>query len=188
MKSRLRTFPDELLAKWKGNQGLTPFLTLLSFLSFWVNNRLFYGVDHLHFVERALGNASAALPRFYPVPGEPRKAKLTIYHDFASPWSYIGSTQVHVYVAVGVMLSHWLCLLHPSLISQNQRGRIRTHNTVGKEKGKIPRWCGLPFTHHWYHGLWVGYSKLINGLIVAGSGALYAKVQAYCKAGASVVL
>ncbi|XP_073256647.1 uncharacterized protein [Porites lutea] len=62
--------------------------------SFWVNNRLFYGVDHLHFVERALGNASAALPRFYPVPGEPRKAKLTIYHDFASPWSYIGSTQI----------------------------------------------------------------------------------------------
>lgn len=62
--------------------------------SFWVNDRLFYGVDHLHFVERALGNSSAALPRFHPPPAEPKKAKLTIYHDFASPWSYIGSTQI----------------------------------------------------------------------------------------------
>ena len=62
--------------------------------SFWVNDRLYYGVDHLHFVERALGNTSAAPPRFHPAPAEPRKAKLTIYHDFSSPWSYIGSTQV----------------------------------------------------------------------------------------------
>lgn len=62
--------------------------------SFWVNDRLFYGVDHLHFVERALGNSSAAPPRFYPPPAEPRKAKLTIYHDFASPWSYIGAMQI----------------------------------------------------------------------------------------------
>ena len=27
-------------------------------------------------------------------------------------------------------------------------------------------------THHSYHGLWVGYSKFINGPIVAASGAL----------------
>ncbi|XP_068686388.1 uncharacterized protein [Montipora foliosa] len=62
--------------------------------SFWANDRLFYGVDHLHFVERALGNSSAVLPRFHPPPAQPRKAKLTIYHDFSSPWSYIGSTQI----------------------------------------------------------------------------------------------
>ena len=64
------------------------------FNSFWVNDRLFYGVDHLHFVERALGDSSVAPPRFQPPPAEPKKAKLTIYHDFSSPWSYIGSTQV----------------------------------------------------------------------------------------------
>lgn len=62
--------------------------------SFWVNDELFFGVDHLHFVERALGNESAAPQRFHPNPPEPRKAKLTIYHDFSSPWSYIGSTQI----------------------------------------------------------------------------------------------
>ena len=27
-------------------------------------------------------------------------------------------------------------------------------------------------THHSYHGLWVGYNDLINGLIAAASGAL----------------
>ncbi|KAJ7392756.1 hypothetical protein OS493_010411 [Desmophyllum pertusum] len=62
--------------------------------SFWVNDELFFGADHLHFVERALGNKSAAPARFHPTPSEPTKAKLTIYHDFSSPWSYIGSTQI----------------------------------------------------------------------------------------------
>ena len=34
--------------------------------------------------------------------------------------------------------------------------------------------------HHSYYWLWVGNSKLINGLIVADSGAsLYAEAQAY---------
>ena len=32
--------------------------------------------------------------------------------------------------------------------------------------------CGPPFTHHPHHGLWVGYSKVLNGLITAATGAL----------------
>lgn len=32
--------------------------------------------------------------------------------------------------------------------------------------------CGLPFTHHSHHGLWEGYSKVLNGLISAATGAL----------------
>ena len=35
--------------------------------------------------------------------------------------------------------------------------------------------------HHSYYWLWVGNGKLINGLIVADTGAsLYAEAQAYC--------
>ena len=34
------------------------------------------------------------------------------------------------------------------------------------------------FTHS-YHGLWLGYSKHVNGLIAAVSGAVYADVRAY---------
>ena len=80
------------------------FLILIFSTSFWVNDHLYFGVDHLHFVERALGNTSAAPPRFHPAPAQPRKAKLTIYHDFSSPWSYIGSTQVgNLYVCFKAM-------------------------------------------------------------------------------------
>ena len=32
--------------------------------------------------------------------------------------------------------------------------------------------CHLFITHHSYHGLWVGYSELINVLIAAATGAL----------------
>ena len=51
-------------------------------------------------------------------------------------------------------------------------GGKRTHTSVGNEYRKFSRWCCLPFTHHLCHGLWVGYSELINGLITAASGAL----------------
>ena len=40
---------------------------------------------------------------------------------------------------------------------------------------------GLIVAYHSYDGLWGGgYSKLINGLIVAASGALYAEVRVCC--------
>ena len=49
-------------------------------------------------------------------------------------------------------------------------GNKTAHTTVRKESGKFSRWCtDLPFTHHSYHGLWMGYSELIYGLIAAAS-------------------
>ena len=39
-------------------------------------------------------------------------------------------------------------------------------------RGSFPRGCGLPFRHHSSHGLRVGYSELMNGLIAAATGAL----------------
>ena len=48
-----------------------------------------------------------------------------------------------------------------------------THtSTVRKENGEFPRVYLSRVTHQSYHGLWVGYSKLINGLIATASGAL----------------
>ena len=65
-------------------------------------------------------------------------------------------------------LTGWPCLLHvkePKLLFE-------------KSKGSFP--CSVVnlsrITHHSYHRLWVGYVKLINELIVAASGALYAEV------------
>ena len=93
-RSQQSDFSDLLYLELYYNYDTWPYYFSFNFSSFWVNDRLFFGTDRLHFVERSLGNTSAAPPRFYPVPKEPTKAKLTIYHDFCSPWSYIGSTRV----------------------------------------------------------------------------------------------
>ncbi|XP_062521213.1 uncharacterized protein LOC134196160 [Corticium candelabrum] len=65
--------------------------------SFCVNNRLYFGVDRMHFVEQELNGNKVAMPRMVmpPAPGvPPLEAKLTIFHDFSSPWSYLGSQQI----------------------------------------------------------------------------------------------
>ncbi|CAB4027039.1 2-hydroxychromene-2-carboxylate isomerase, partial [Paramuricea clavata] len=62
--------------------------------SFVVNGKLFWGVDNMHLVEKELGNVDAALLRLVRPPTYPQSATLTIYHDLASPWSFIGSTQI----------------------------------------------------------------------------------------------
>ncbi len=72
-------------------------LTVIGFvlcLSFVVNGKLFWGVDNMHLVEKELGNDDAAPLRLVRPPISPQSATLTIYHDLASPWSFIGSTQV----------------------------------------------------------------------------------------------
>ena len=78
-------------------------------------------------------------------------------------------------------LSRWPCLIHPSFVSQNRRGRDVKEPTLLSEEitGTFPRdvstFHASRITHHTYHGLWVGYSKLI--MVAAASGALDAEVK-----------
>ncbi|EDV25689.1 uncharacterized protein TRIADDRAFT_56055 [Trichoplax adhaerens] len=72
---------------------------------FFVDGKLYHGMDRLHFVEKILGNPSArelrlALPNNVATD---HKAKLTFYFDFASPWSHIANTY----------MSSFLKELHP---------------------------------------------------------------------------
>ncbi|RDD39665.1 2-hydroxychromene-2-carboxylate isomerase [Trichoplax sp. H2] len=72
---------------------------------FFVDGKLYHGMDRLHFVEKILGNPSArelrlALPNNVAAD---HKAKLTFYFDFASPWSHIANTY----------MSSFLKELHP---------------------------------------------------------------------------
>lgn len=62
---------------------------------FVVNERLFWGQDRLHFVEKALGRPDAGPPRLLssPIPGS-RPHRLEFFFDFSSPWSYLASLQV----------------------------------------------------------------------------------------------
>ncbi|XP_028403916.1 uncharacterized protein LOC114526489 isoform X2 [Dendronephthya gigantea] len=62
--------------------------------SFLVNEKLFWGVDSMHFVEKELGNVNAAPLRLVQPPSSQHSATLTIYYDLSSPWSFIGSTQI----------------------------------------------------------------------------------------------
>jgi hypothetical protein len=77
---------------WGTNWYLVVFVLFLSFV---VNGKLFWGVDNMHLVEKELGNVDAAPLRLVRPPTSPQSATLTIYHDLASPWSFIGSTQVY---------------------------------------------------------------------------------------------
>ena len=61
----------------------------------WVNRRLYFGGDRIFFVERDLGSLNAKPFRLLTKPLENhKKAKLTFYFDFSSPWSYLGFKQV----------------------------------------------------------------------------------------------
>lgn len=72
---------------------------------------------------------------------------------------------------LAVTLSRWPCVLHSSFISQIERGELLLF-----EKSRENFLGGVVYlsrvTHHSYYGLWVVYTKLINGLIAAASGAL----------------
>ena len=60
--------------------------------SFVVGDRLWWGQDRLALVEQALGGQAPPLHAASKAPeGRPR---LTFFHDFASPFSYLASTQV----------------------------------------------------------------------------------------------
>lgn len=65
--------------------------------SFWVNNKLFWGGDRIHFVARELGYKNASplrLTKNYPTLKTSKGPNVKFYFDFSSPWSYIGSTQI----------------------------------------------------------------------------------------------
>ena len=63
----------------------------------WVDNRLYFGGDRFFLMEQGLGNVTAEPQRLLskPLPNI-SKAKLTIYFDFSSPWSYVGFKQVSI--------------------------------------------------------------------------------------------
>ncbi len=71
---------------------------MIYFHSFWVNNnKLYFGADRLDFVARALGDKDAAPHRLLTRAVDvSKKPKLTIFHDFASPYCFIMSRRVSI--------------------------------------------------------------------------------------------
>jgi 2-hydroxychromene-2-carboxylate isomerase len=60
--------------------------------TFVVGDRLWWGIDRMPFVEEALGGRGCVLP---PRVEKPKRAsRVTFFHDFASPFSYLASTRI----------------------------------------------------------------------------------------------
>eukprot|EP01102_Stenamoeba_stenopodia_P016752 TRINITY_DN5885_c0_g1_i2.p1 TRINITY_DN5885_c0_g1~~TRINITY_DN5885_c0_g1_i2.p1 ORF type:complete len:441 (+),score=66.43 TRINITY_DN5885_c0_g1_i2:45-1325(+) len=90
-KTQLKQNTEEVVAR--GAPGVP---------AFYVNNRLFWGQDRFHFVEKALGNPHPKPLRLLPSSTKATKpTKFTFYFDFSSPWSYVGWTQVERLAAEG---------------------------------------------------------------------------------------
>eukprot|EP01103_Thecamoeba_quadrilineata_P009943 TRINITY_DN203_c0_g1_i2.p1 TRINITY_DN203_c0_g1~~TRINITY_DN203_c0_g1_i2.p1 ORF type:complete len:286 (+),score=45.60 TRINITY_DN203_c0_g1_i2:35-892(+) len=91
-KDKLRANTEEAISR--GVFGVPSFYLPAS-------NRLFFGGDRLHFVawelQKAAGRGAGrpkGLPVRLKVGNGTEKREVRVYHDFASPWSYIGSTQI----------------------------------------------------------------------------------------------
>ncbi len=59
--------------------------------AFWVDGELYWGQDRMDFVERALGGAPRPLVETRPMA---KPHTLDVYFDFASPFSYLGVSQI----------------------------------------------------------------------------------------------
>lgn len=74
--------------------------------TFTVGDRLWWGVDRLPFVERALGGEPPARAHLAgQVPS------LVFFHDFSSPFSYLGSTQIERVAAEAGARVEWVPIL-----------------------------------------------------------------------------
>ncbi|MCA9654044.1 MAG: DsbA family protein, partial [Myxococcales bacterium] len=77
--------------------------------SFVVGERLWWGQDRLPLVEEALGGRPPVAP---PSSSVPEATRLTFFHDFASPFSYLAATQIERIAAPrGVAVEHAPILL-----------------------------------------------------------------------------
>ncbi len=83
--------------------------------SFVVDGRVYWGQDRMSLVERALGGAP---PRPPVGPSSDAPDRLTVFHDFASPFSYLASTQLPRIAAARGMTIEWVPILLGALFRE----------------------------------------------------------------------
>ncbi len=59
--------------------------------TFEIDGALWWGQDRMHLVEAALGGA----PVYMPTVTAPTAERVTVFHDFSSPYSYVGAMQMN---------------------------------------------------------------------------------------------
>lgn len=84
--------------------------------SFVVGQRLWWGRDRLELVERALGGEP---PPSWPGKGsDPPATRLSFFHDFSSPFSYLAATQIERIARARGVVVEWIPILLGALFRE----------------------------------------------------------------------
>lgn len=82
--------------------------------SFELNERLWWGQDRMHLVEQALGGS----PQYMPSPERHNVKKISFFHDFSSPYSYLAATQMRQLAAEWGIEIEWKPMLLGALFRE----------------------------------------------------------------------
>ena len=82
--------------------------------SFELNGRLWWGQDRMHLVEQALGGS----PQYMPSPATHHTKKISIFHDFSSPYSYLAASQMRRLAAEWGVEIEWKPMLLGALFRE----------------------------------------------------------------------
>ncbi len=115
---------------------------------FEVGRRRWWGQDRLHLVEQALGGPGRAEPA-----AAPHKARrLTFFHDFSSPFSYLASTQIDRIAAATGARVRWRPILLGALFREIGTPDVplfsmteAKRSFVGQDLQDWAQWWGEPF-------------------------------------------
>ena len=123
--------------------------------SLFVGDRMWWGNDRLHLVEEALGGSQAPKPGVAEMSlgsSDPAAPLLTFFHDFSSPFSYLGSTQVsRVADRCGARLE-WRPILLGALFKAIGTPNVplfamhqARQDAMVRDMHDQARWLGVPF-------------------------------------------
>jgi len=113
-----------------------------------VDGELFYGVDRLHLVREKLG-----LPRRPPPePEQPPGGQIELFHDFASPFAYLASTQIEAFAARHGAEIRWTPFVLGGLFKSIGTPMVPLHamprstqRYAAKDMTDWARWWGVDF-------------------------------------------
>jgi 2-hydroxychromene-2-carboxylate isomerase len=117
--------------------------------SFGVDGRVWWGQDRMALVERALGGEP---PPLQPLGRPAAAARVSFFHDFSSPFSYLAATQVERVAAAHGAVVEWVPILLGALFRELGTPDVPLHAMNAVKQAWVRRdldewaaWWGVPF-------------------------------------------
>lgn len=119
--------------------------------SFGMGTRLWWGQDRLPLVERALGGEPP--PPWVPTKAAPvEPTRLSLFHDFASPFSYLAATQIERIAGARGLEVEWVPILLGALFRELGTANVPLLEMNPAKQAYVRRdlqdwaaWWGVPF-------------------------------------------